>query len=341
MNLLKSLLNPITQLSFDLKSSEKLKSNNAEQLLYKITSLSLDWKSLPHSPRLNVIANQLGFYAESCKTSWGVYIQQLVEISTRIDCAYQILEPLSCNWIEQEDSASIRWYLYLVKNNVNFLNRVDFLKKYLEIRRIEFNRCKLTNINFFGSNFTPSIEFSLLKNTLNTENIYEQIMSLGEKTFFKSYMGWLYLFDSKLLHCNFLDHCFRNAMFHNVDFRYSVISSKEIKGDIMGADFSFCDNEYTVFSYCYAREAKFYKTKADHAMFDHANLIGSLFIKSSLKKASFVNARVHNVIFKDSNLQEADFTGANIRNVDCRGADLRKVKGLDISLIYIDQTTLL
>lgn len=338
MNILKSLLNPVSQLSFDLRGSDKLKAYNAEQVLNKLTHLAINWKSLPHSQFLNVVANLLGYYTLDGETSWSVYIHQLTEIYNRINQAYQTLTPTSFDWLEHEDGASTRWYLYLVENNEDFLNKMDFLKKYLEVRRIEFNRCKLNNINFIGSNFDCSLTS---KGLLNPGNWYEEIKIHQEKTFFKSSMGWLYLFDSKFLYCTFLNHCFRNAMFHNVDFRYSVTSSKDDNGDIMGADFSFCNNQHTVFSYCYAREAKFYKTKADYAMFDHTNLIGALFISSSLKNASFVKAYVHNVSFKNSNLQGADFTGASIRNVDCRGADLRYVKGLDISLIRIDKNTLL
>jgi uncharacterized protein YjbI with pentapeptide repeats len=338
MNILKSLLNPITQFSFDLRSSDRLKAYNAEQILSKTTGLVLNWKSLPHSQLLNVIANQFGFYSIYCNTSWSVYIHQLAETSKRINRAYQILVPTSLDWLEHEDRSSTRWYLYLGENNGGFLSRVDFLKKYLEIRRMEFNRCKLNNINFIGSNFDSSLT---PKELASPGDLFEEIKRHEENTFFKSSMGWLYLFDSRLLYCNFLNYCFRNAIFHNVDFRYSVISSKELNGDIMGSDFSFCNNQYTDFSYCYAREAKFYKTNADYAMFEHTNLIGALFLSSSLKNACFVNARVHNVSFKGSNLQGADFTGASIRNVDCRGADLRYVKGLDISLVRIDQATLL
>lgn len=338
MNILKSLLNPISQLSFDIRDSDKFKIYNAEQVLNKVTNLTIDWRSLPHSQFLNAVANLLGYYTENGQTSWSIYIQQINDAHNRINQAYQILTPTSFNWIEQEDGASARWYWYLGENNENFLNQTDFLKKYLEIRRIEFNRCKLNKINFIGTNFDSSLKPGELP-TFN--NVYEERKNHEEKTFFKSSMGWLYVFDSKLLYCTFLNHCFRNAIFHNVDFRYSVISSEDVKGDIMGADFSFCNNQHTGFSYCYAREAKFYKTEADHARFDHTNLIGALFIKTSLKKACFVKADIHNVSFKDSNLQGADFTDARIRNVDCRGADLRYVKGLDISLIRIDKFTLL
>lgn len=338
MNILKSLLNPISQLSFDIRGSDKFKAHNAEQVLNKVTHLTMNWKSLPHSQFLNVVANLLGYYTINGETSWNIYIQRINEAHNRINQVYQILTPTSFDWLKHEDISSIRWYLYLGENNEDFLNRMDFFKKYLEIRCIEFNRCKLNNINFIGSNFDSSPSS---KELFNPYNLYEEIKIHEEKTFFKSSMGWLYLFDSKLLYCTFLNHCFRNAIFHNVDFRYSVISSKDVKGDIMGTDFSFCNNQHTVFSYCYAREAKFYKTEADHAMFDHTNLIGALFIKTSLKNACFVNARVHNVSFKDSNLHGADFTNASIKNVDCRGADLRCVRGLDISLIHIDKATLL
>ena len=236
MNILKSLLNPIRQFSFDLRSSDKFKAYNAEQVLNKVTDLAIDWKSLPHSQFLNVVANLLGYYSINCKTSWSIYNQCLVDVINKINQAYQILTPDPFDWLEHEDGSSTRWYLYLGSSNKNFLNRTDLLKKYLEIRRIEFNRCKLNNINFIGSNFYSSLTS---KELANLGDLYEEIKSHERKTFFKSSMGWLYLFDSKLLYCNFLNHCFRNAIFHNVDFRYSVTSSKEVNGDIMGADFSF------------------------------------------------------------------------------------------------------
>lgn len=338
MKMLQTLLNPISQLAFDLRSSDTLKEYNAMQVLNKIFDIEINWKSLPHSQILNVIANLLGYYPSDNNSSWTTYRQRIINVSKSIDNAYQILSPISFNWIEHEDMASMRWYSYLSRNDVVFKNRRELLKKYLEISHIKFNRCKINNISFIGLSFGS---FNTVEKEANADDLWDVIRSSQEKSFFKSSMGWLYLFDSKFIYCNFLNSCFRNAIFHNVDHRNSVFSSKEMHGDIMGADFSFCNNQYTVFSYCYAREAKFYKTKLDHATFAHSNLIGALFIKSSLKNACFIGAKIHNVSFKESNLQGADFTGSRVSNVDCRGADLRKVKGLDMSLLHVDETTLM
>jgi len=338
MNTLKSLLKPISQLSFDLRSNNVLKAYNAMQIVNKITGLELNWKSLPHSQLLNVIANQIGYYSKDGKTPWNRYIEKLALAFNSINDAYQMLNPISLDWLENEDCSSFRWYIYLKRNDVDFKNRVELLKKYLEIRYIDFNRFKLNEIDFIGAKFClplTSEEFG------GPGDLYEKIKKRNEKTFFKASMGWLYFYESRLQYCNFLSCCFRNAIFHNVDFKYSIFSTRELKGDIMGADFSFCNNEGSFFSYCYAREAKFYKSKINYAMFDCANLIGALFLNSSLRNASFMGADIQNVSFRGCNLQGADFTGAYVNNVDCRGADLRAVKGLDLRLIHIDQFTLL
>lgn len=236
MKMLKSLLNPISRLAFDLSNSDKLKNKNALQVLSEITETEIYWKRLPHSQILNVLANFLGYHPIGRHSSWNVYIQWHADISKSIDDAYHTLNPISFDWLEQEDGASSRWYFYLRKNELEFKSRLEYLRKYMEIRVIRLNRCIIKNISFIGSTFGPVYT---VEGLFKSNNLWNDMMSYQERTFFKSSMGWLYLFDSKLIYCDFLNVCLRNAVFHNVNLSHTIFSSKEICGDIMGADFSY------------------------------------------------------------------------------------------------------
>lgn len=100
-----------------------LKEYNAIQVLNKVFAIEINWKSLAHSQILNVIENLLGYYPSGCNSSWTTYLQRIIKASKSIDNAYQILNPVSFNWIEYENMAGIRWYYYLSRNDVKFKNR--------------------------------------------------------------------------------------------------------------------------------------------------------------------------------------------------------------------------
>ncbi|MFC3909415.1 pentapeptide repeat-containing protein [Legionella dresdenensis] len=340
MNSLKPFLKPLKKLSFSLRdTNHPLKSNNAYNSLAQIFNVDESWKKTSHRVLLEKISNQLNHQG---KTAWDGYKNHIQNIFDNIDVAFVNYNFLASNWLAIEDPASIRWYDYLRKSDYKFQNRIDLLNHYLTARQVEFNRCELKNLNMFGILFTPSWK---LRDLNSMEEFDVALRNQMKKNFFKSNLGWLYLYDSRLLYCNFAYDNLRNAILHNVDCRYSCFSTKDESGDIMGANFSFCNASFTDFSYCYAREATFYQTNLDYARFDHANLIGPLFINSSLKNVSFANLErniLHNASFRNSNLQGADFTNVKLYNVDMRGSDLRYVKGitsLTSNLIHIDEKT--
>ncbi|WP_058533496.1 pentapeptide repeat-containing protein [Legionella saoudiensis] len=342
MNSIKSFLNPLKEISFSLRDNSDLKSNNIYNSLSQIFNVDENWREITsHRELLERISTQLNHHSKG-KTSWEGYKKHLQNIFDNIDIAFENYDLLSSELLAVEDPVSLRWYSYLMRADYHFKNRIDLLSHYLKIRQIEFNRYELKNLNMFGVSFTTPWTLPDFNSMDTIEVAFREKM---KKSFFKSKLGWLYLYNSRLLYCNFALDNLRNAIFHEVDCRYSSFSSEDKKGDLMGADFSFCDARFTDFSYCYARETKFYSTNLDYAKFDSANLIGPLFLNSSLKNASFTNLAGNmlcNASFKNSNLQGADFTNTELINVDFRGADLRNVKGIKSfsrNLVHIDEQT--
>ena len=310
-----------------------IKAEDAYASLAQIFDVNQSWKTACYRELLIMISEQLGHHAKGM-SSWEAYTKHLQTTFNNIDAAFKNYDLLSSNWLSIEDPASLRWYLYLKNSDFKFNNRLDLLNHYLAQRHAEFKRYELSNLSMFGVEFT--VPWRPKNSNKVQQFLYPDARSVPiardkEKHFFKSVMGWLYLHDSRLLYCHFTYDNLRNAIFHNVDCRYSYFSTKEEHGDIMGADFSFCDASFSEFSYCYAREVKFYNTKLDYANFDNANLIGPLFINSSLRNAIFTNLTnnvLRNASFRNSDLQGADFTNTQLINVDFRGADLRNVKGI-------------
>lgn len=343
---------PLKSLSFDLRDKNLSGFNNASNILKRTIGLQPSWKSLTHNQLLNVIAGQLGYLPHEAKTAWKTYVDTLDEYFNRIDIEYKNLNLTKDELLFNEDRASIAWYMHLRRKERDFIDRLDLLQKYIQVRDSDFVRCKIKNLQCFGLNFDPetsSLDFSHDTNKHHSdenrslmEAIEDDLCKLNNYNsgcFFKNSMGWLYLYDSSILYCTLAGQDFRNAICHNVDFRYSSFSLEGAHADLMGADFSFCDCSNVSFMGCYAREAKFYKTTAKKAVFDKLQAIGALFIKSDLENASFQGARLRNVSFRGSNLKGANFKDAYVSGVDCRGADLRDVVGLDINTVYIDEHT--
>lgn len=341
MKSLKPFLKPIKEISFSLRdTTDLLKSHSTYHSLAQIFNIDESWKRITsHRELLEKISTQLNYQG---KTSWEGYKKHIQSTFDHVNTAFENYDLLSSNWLAVEDPSSIKWYLYLSKSDCIFKNRIDLLNHYLTVRQAEFNRYELKNLNLFGVLFTPP----WMPHDLNSIEKHDNAIRIQMKRgLFKSNLGWLYLYNSRLLHCDFTYDNLRNAILHNVDCRYSCFSTADEHGDIMGANFSFCDASFTDFSYCYAREVTFYKTNLDYASFDHANLIGPLFINSSLKNVSFANLdknMLSNASFRNSNLEGADFTNVELFNVDFRGANLQNVKGIKsfpYNSVHIDENT--
>lgn len=329
MSDLKSFFLPFRKFCFSLRSNDCIKSVEASNLLASIFQINESVKSLRHREVLNLISSNLGFSKKNT-SPWKVYEQYIREVYFDLDNAFTKNNYLNSDFLTTEGSASSSLYYFIRRYNYSFNNRQELFSHYLAARQYPFTRYCLENLNLFGISFSREVHINHLLSS--SRNLSDYINEWAKASFLKSKMAWLYIYNSKIINCHFQREDLRNAILHNVDLRWCCFSTEIDKGDLMGADISFCDARFSDFSDCYAREAKFYQTMLDLSNFDGANLIGALFINSSLQYVSFKHVSENtlmNVSFRNSNLQYADFRGTNFINVDFRGADLRNAKGIE------------
>lgn len=332
MNLLKSghFFNRFSQLVFDLRSGDHMRSCHAKALLALFANVRLNWHDISHHQALNIIASDMG-YTGSTDAPWKEYKQYFNKTMHELRYAHQHLEKNFGERLHDEDRAASEWYMHLINNHLKFENRAELLKKYLQIRKPDFKRYELHGLKLIVIDFP-------LKNRINFNESID--LTAVEKSFSESSMDWLYVYDSCFLLCNFSDNYFRNAMFHNVDLRDAVFSTKASNGDFMGANFCFCDIRFSRFSYCYARELIMYKTNMSYTQWNNSTFRGGIIGNSSLIGTNFSNSAMYNMTFRDSDMRGADFTGVNVHNTEFIRCDLRNAKGLDLNSVKIDNSRL-